>query len=189
MPYEIRFASRPNRARGLASLFASFILCAASGFAWAEPMPAPAQPCAAIDMALPPAFAAWKIRTDVVSATRAGDLAQTISPGAAARVRLHPVTEVTFPVSPAERPASGSNGGLLKLVVPRAGIWRIALSSGAWIDMVQDRHAISSIAHEHGPACSTIRKIVAFQLEPGPYVFQLSRSPEAEIDVLVIGGR
>ena len=51
--------------------------------------------------------------------------------------------------------------------------------------MIKDGQPQISTAHGHGPACSTIRKMVDFSLQPGRYVLQISANAEAEISVLV----
>ena len=84
------------------------------------------------------------------------------------------------------RPAKdGTFGGYFPVDVARAGRYRFALSQGAWIDLVQKGERLKSADHAHGPICSGIAKIVAFDLQPGRYWLQLSEAKDASIDVML----
>jgi hypothetical protein len=178
----ISTSDRRGLLRGLA---AAGLVVAAPGVAFAQP--APAQPtCQAMDEALPPEFAAWRTKAEVVSATSAmGLAAATLRPGQAAQVALHGTREVAYPAQPAKPGGSVAHGGLVRVLVDKAGTYRVALSSGAWIDMVRDGTLVVSTAHGHGPACSTIRKMVEYPLEPGAYVLQISANADPALAVLV----
>lgn len=155
----------------------------ASGATAAEPPAAAA--CTATDADLPPALAAWTRKVELASATTAAGLSgASLAAGQAAHVALHGTREVTYPVQPAKPGGSVAHGGLLRIVVDQPGTYRVALSSGAWIDLVRDGEAAASTAHGHGPACSTIRKMVDFPLQPGAYVLQISANAEPDISVL-----
>jgi len=54
--------------------------------------------------------------------------------------------------------------------IRKAGTFGIALSEAGWIDVAPLRgKPLESVAHGHGPDCSTIRKIVRYKLRPGTY--------------------
>ncbi|NIJ22398.1 hypothetical protein FHS95_004113 [Sphingomonas naasensis] len=54
--------------------------------------------------------------------------------------------------------------------IRKAGTFGIALDQPGWIDVAPMRgKPLESRAHGHGPECSTIRKIVRYQLRPGTY--------------------
>ncbi|TGX55164.1 hypothetical protein E5A73_06995 [Sphingomonas gei] len=56
------------------------------------------------------------------------------------------------------------------LRIRKAGTFGIALSEPGWIDVSPERgKPLDSVAHGHGPQCSTIRKIVRYKLRPGTY--------------------
>lgn len=103
--------------------------------------------------------------------------------GKAASLALVP--DARFLIPPAHAPSPGSYGGRAFLDVVAAGTYRVALGEGAWIDVVRNGKAISSIAHNHGPACSPVRKVVDFTLSPGRYVVQLSGAKQSYLTVLV----
>jgi hypothetical protein len=91
---------------------------------------------------------------------------------------------------PPERGQSGcsgsvSYGGLIGVTVAQPGSYRVALSSGAWIDLVRDGKAVTSTAHGHGPACTGVLKMVDFPLTPGRYTLQIGANGGARMTVLV----
>ena len=54
--------------------------------------------------------------------------------------------------------------------IRKAGTFGIALGEPGWIDVAPMRgKPLESVAHGHGPDCSTIRKIVRYRLRPGTY--------------------
>jgi hypothetical protein len=105
--------------------------------------------------------------------------------GSAATLALKPATQVEFKPALARPAKDGSFGGFFPLDIAKAGRYRIALSVGAWIDLVQKGDRLKSADHAHGPDCSGIAKIVAFDLEPGRYWLQLSEAKGATINVMV----
>jgi hypothetical protein len=107
--------------------------------------------------------------------------------GETARVTLAQTGSVTYPVHPEKPAAADSFGGLLQLVVPARGGYRVVLGSRAWIDLVAPGgRAVDSVAHSMGPPCTGIRKMVDFTLEPGTYTVQISGNAEPATSVLVI---
>ena len=99
----------------------------------------------------------------------------------AATVTLHPGNDVRFVMAPAKHGDASSYGGMLVVDVRETGTYKIALSAGAWIDMVQDGAAVPSGEHGHGQGC----KMVSFVLKPGRHVIQLSANKEETIGVVV----
>jgi hypothetical protein len=74
----------------------------------------------------------------------------------------------------------------LILVIAEAGTYGVAVDRGAWIEVARDGATLTSNGHGHGPACSTIRKIVDFQLLPGRYTITLSRTQAPTVRLLVV---
>ncbi|MCX8475060.1 MAG: hypothetical protein MT490_04600 [Sphingomonas sp.] len=66
---------------------------------------------------------------------------------------------------------AGRDGTLATTVrIRKAGTFGVALSEPGWIDVQPMRgKPLASVAHGHGPQCSTIRKIVRYKLQPGTY--------------------
>jgi len=147
------------------SLFAALLLQTAT--------PAP---CTA-DVPPPAGLEAWA----TVSAISMGP----VDIGKTTGLRLQPSDKVAFALKPERAPAPGSFSGVYSFNVATAGTYRIALSAGAWIDIVRDGKTLASVAHTEGPPCSGIRKIVDFTLAPGSYRLQLSSARAEEMRVLV----
>lgn len=144
----------------------------------------PAPACDTARPAIPPAFAGWTDGAAVSAGTRPGDGA-AIAPGRAVAVSLHPARHLALAPAAGRTASADGNGGTLTLTVTSAGTYRIALGGRAWIDVVRSGATLESSAHGHGPACSGIRKIVDFRLEPGSYAVQLSGSAEDTVTLMV----
>jgi hypothetical protein len=121
-----------------------------------QPAAPPAPACAAIDQDLPAALRPWR------SPAAAGT---TVAPGQA----------ITFaPSAP------------LVLVITEAGTYGVAIDQAAWIDVARDGASLHPNGNAHGPPCSSIRRTVDFQLQPGRYTITLSRTQTPTIRLLVV---
>ncbi|RIA37787.1 hypothetical protein DFR49_3675 [Hephaestia caeni] len=124
--------------------------------------------------ALPAAFAGWRSPGRVPAIGKAF-LVEARDP---ATVRGLAVTAVSRP----------GRAALVPIEIATAGTYRVALSEGAWVDMVQSGTPLPSVAHGHGPRCSGIHKIVDFRLAPGRYALQLSAMQTPQVRVLIARG-
>ncbi|MBW8744761.1 MAG: hypothetical protein JF628_10520 [Sphingomonas sp.] len=106
--------------------------------------------------------------------------------GSEATLALKPATGVAFKPALARPAKEGTFGGYFPIDIKQAGRYRIALSQGAWIDLVQKGTRLKSADHAHGPACSGIAKIVAFDLQPGRYWLQLSEAKQASVSAMMV---
>lgn len=137
--------------------------------------------------AAPPAeFAGWSA-AQLLPAGATGDApgARVLPIGTAREIGLLPVAEVRYAVQPVRPDEGAVHGGLVAFDVARRGTYRVALGSGAWIEVIGGRRARQSVGHGHGPECSGIRKIVDFELSPGRYLLQLSASKEARVTAMI----
>jgi len=105
--------------------------------------------------------------------------------GQAAMVNLRPTPEVRYALTPERDADDKPFGGVFTLTISEAGTYRVALATGGWIDVVGGGKAVVSRSHAHGPACTTIRKMVDFQLMPGTYTVQIAANPTPQTTVLV----
>ena len=122
-----------------------------------QPAAPPAPACATTDQNLPATLSPW--RTPPVAA------GTTVAPGQ---------TVTLAPSAP------------LILVITEAGSYGVALDQNAWVDVARDGASLHSNGNGHGPACSTIRKTVDFQLQPGRYTITLSRTQAPTVRLLVV---
>ncbi|GAA0679561.1 hypothetical protein FHT00_003171 [Sphingomonas insulae] len=154
-----------------------------ASLALAPPMQAgAATPCT--PPPLPAALAGWEPGVAVAAGTGAAG-APMLTIGGGARATLVATNTLRYAHAPDKAAAPGSFGGLFAFTVARAGRYRVALGGGAWIDVVQGDRALISVAHDHGPACSPIRKMVDFDLTPGRYLLQVSGSKTRALPLMV----
>lgn len=143
-----------------------------------------AAPACATTTAPPPELAGWSAARQL-RAGASGEGTPAVTPGTAVDAQLRPAAELRYPVAPAKPGAAQTAGGVFALTIDRAGRYRIALGAGAWIDVVRDGAALAPAAHGHGPACSSVRKMVDYDLAPGRYLVQLAGSPTPTIRLMV----
>lgn len=136
--------------------------------------------------ALPASLADWRTPDAMKAAGNAKTAAKAaLKPGAAVRATLLPTPKVAYPVRPEKPGGTVSYGGLFRFTVAREGVWRVALGSAAWVDVVRDGKAMRSVAHGHGPACSGVRKMVDYRLTPGTYTLQVAANGSDSLTLLV----
>ena len=161
-------------------------LTGASASAQMPPMQEGAAVSCAVPAALPDALAGW---SEAAPLQAAGSIKQAskagLTPGKASLVSLLPTPRVVYALRPEKPGGSVSFGGLAAFTVDQPGTWRVALSSGAWIDVVKGGAASTSIAHGHGPDCSGIRKMVDYSLTPGRYMLQIAANGADTMTVMV----
>ncbi|KQM88944.1 homogentisate 1,2-dioxygenase [Sphingomonas sp. Leaf22] len=151
----------------------------------ATPQAAPATDCPATPVALPAGMDGWRRPVSVTaSADAARPAALTI--GTAVTATLLPASRLAYAAPPAKPGKPGTHGGVLAFTVTRAGRYRVALGAGAWIDVLRGTTVVASVAHGHGPACSTIRKMVDFDLQPGRHLLQIAGIEPAVLTVMVV---
>ncbi|HUD29028.1 MAG TPA: hypothetical protein VMQ93_09170 [Novosphingobium sp.] len=151
----------------------------------AAQMEHPAPACTA-PAALPAELASWRDPAPLTAGRdRKGAAKAMLTPGQAALLTLSRTPEVAYPLRPEKPGGTVSFGGLASFTVKEAGTWRVALGSGAWVDVVKDGKAATSVAHGHGPDCTGVRKMVDYQLSPGTYTLQLAANAGDTLAVLV----
>lgn len=161
----------------IVSLLATLLLQTTAAPAPAPtPAPAPVPVCTGVTS--PPAgLEAWSI----ISGMTMGP----VELGKGIAVHLMPSDGVKFALPPERAPAATSFSGVYTFQIATPGIYRIALESGAWIDVIRDGRPLKSVAHTMGPNCTGIRKIVDFDFAPGVYTLQLSGASAQHMRVLI----
>jgi hypothetical protein len=133
----------------------------------------PQQQCAAMDANLPAPLASW-------ATPGPGDPMDLSRP-----VTLVPMERSRVPGLPATAKAGNATG--IPFTVTVAGTYGVAVDQAAWIDVAPTGGApLTSVKHGHGPECSTIRKIVRFELKPGEYWIFLSGLGDANVRVMLV---
>lgn len=141
---------------------------------------------------IPAEWAGWdKARPLTAVAAHEGDQGDpdaAFAVGQAVDLKLRPDAEVTHAKPPKAADGASSFGGLALVHIARAGRYSVGLGGPTWVDLTRDGKPTESIAHGHGPACSPIRKAVAFDLAPGDYVVDLSGNKTADIRLMITEG-
>ncbi len=142
--------------------------------------------CTGAAPALPAELAGWATRAPLrAAATPARAAAATLTVGKGIDATLLPTSALTYAIRPEKPGGSVSFGGLFGFTIGQAGTYRIALGSGAWIDVLRGKTPVTSSAHGHGPDCSTVRKMVDFPLVPGRYTLQVAANGAADLPILL----
>lgn len=142
--------------------------------------------CSTVRADLPAELEGWSTASPLEAATGPAKLAKArLTVGSAVTAELARTSGVTYEVRPEKPGGSVSYGGLFGFEVKQEGTYRIALGSGAWIDVLKGKKAIASSAHGHGPDCSGIRKMVDFPLKSGRYTLQIAANGQPQLPLLI----
>ncbi len=162
------------------TMILSMLMYATPGIALAADFPA--RICTGTP-SLPEPWLTWASPSRAI----AGHDATTAAPvpiGRAVEATLSPLAHVQYPLAPTKPLAANSYGGTFRVDVAYASRIGIALSSAAWVDMVEQNKVVDSAAHGHGPDCTAIHKIVWFDLKPGAHIVQIANAPTATIRIM-----
>lgn len=153
-------------------------------------------PCTAMDANLPAPLAAWT----TPGQGDPGDLTRPVvllsrTPEDQARLDASPGVSIDVGEAVARAvanpPVAAQTGGVVHIGfrIDKPGTYGIALDQPGWIDVAPRGGApLASTRHGHGPACSTIRKIVRFELQPGRYELRLSKLTRPQARVMLVTG-
>jgi hypothetical protein len=105
----------------------------------------------------------------------------------AIRISLAVPADAKLPMTPGRPPrsADGKAGFVRVAALPREGAYRITLSSGGWIDVIQDNRSIKSGAFSGATGCEGVRKSVTFDLAAAPLIVQFSSVPTGVIGMVM----
>jgi hypothetical protein len=95
--------------------------------------------------------------------------------------------DAKLPSPPERAPKDGTMAGFASFKgAPKAGIYTISLSTGAWVDVVQDGHFLKPKAFSGATDCDGIRKTMKYELAAQPFVLQVSGAKESAISVAIL---
>jgi hypothetical protein len=107
-------------------------------------------------------------------------------PSTGMTVSLTAPADAKLPTPPERAPKEGTFAGFISVKSIKAGIYTVSMPTGAWIDLVQDGHALKPKAFSGATDCDGIRKTVKFELSASPFVLQLSGTRENSISVAIL---
>ena len=100
---------------------------------------------------------------------------------------LRAPSEAKLPSPPERAPKEGTFAGFTNFkTAPKAGIYTISLSAGAWVDVVQDGHFLKPKGFSGATDCEGIRKTMKYELAAGPFVLQVSGAKEDSISIAIL---
>ncbi len=118
-----------------------------------------------------------------------GSAAARIEPGTRYDARLHPQAGVTLAARPGKPMLDdGAQAGLLTFQVPVDGRYRVSITTGHWIDVVDGGQIVPSLDFQGRRGCPLVHKIVEFQLPAGrDLVLQFAGGRAGESGVAITG--
>ena len=100
---------------------------------------------------------------------------------------MQPPAEAKLPTPPERAPKEGTFAGFATFkTAPKAGIYTISLSAGAWVDVVQDGHVLKPKAFSGATDCDGIRKTMKYEISANPFVLQISGTKENSVSVAIL---
>jgi hypothetical protein len=95
--------------------------------------------------------------------------------------------DAKLPSPPERAPKDGTFAGFASFkATPKAGVYTISLSSGAWVDVVQDGHFLKPKGFSGATDCEGIRKTMKYELSDKPFVLQISGTKDNSISVAIL---
>jgi len=110
---------------------------------------------------------------DRVKLASGGELATP--PSTAITLALRAPTEANLPSPPERAPKDGTFAGFANFKgIAKAGVYTISLSTGGWVDVLQNGHFLKPRGFSGATDCDGIRKTMKYEMAAGPFVLQLS---------------
>jgi hypothetical protein len=108
-------------------------------------------------------------------------------PSSGVTLALVAPSEAKLPTPPERAPKDGTFAGFASVkTAPKAGLYTVSLSTGSWLDVVQDGHFLKPVAFSGATDCDGIRKTVKFDLSASPFVVQISGTKENSISIAIL---
>ncbi|MBW5433653.1 hypothetical protein FXB41_02235 [Bradyrhizobium canariense] len=111
---------------------------------------------------------------------------QAALPSSAITLGLVASAEAKLPTPPERAPKDGTFAGFTGIKAPKAGLYTVSLSSGAWVDLVQDGHALKPVAFSGATDCDGIRKTMKYELSGQPVVLQVSGAKDNSLSIAIL---
>lgn len=134
----------------------------------------------------------WPIERDRAALTApdraklASGAEQAAIPSSAVTLGLVAPPEAKLPSPPERAPKDGTFAGFTSIKAVKAGLYTISLSSGAWVDLVQDGHFLKPVAFSGATDCEGIRKTMKYELSDKPFVLQISGARDNSLSISIL---
>ncbi len=111
----------------------------------------------------------------------------TAIPATGITLALLAPADAKLPTPPERAPRDGSFAGYASFKTPpKPGIYTVSLSAGAWIDLVQDGHALKPKGFSGATDCNGIRKTMKYEISASPFVLQISGARDNAVSVAIL---
>ncbi|MEO6784150.1 MAG: hypothetical protein ABI407_21570 [Bradyrhizobium sp.] len=122
---------------------------------------------------------------DRVRLASGGELAAL--PATAMTLALLTPAEARLPTAPERAPKDGTFAGFASFKgAPKPGLYTVSLSAGAWVDVIQDGHALKPKGFSGATDCDGIRKTMKFELSASPFVLEISGAKDNALSVAIL---
>jgi len=122
---------------------------------------------------------------DRVKLTSGGELAAL--PATGMTLALIAPADAKLPTPPERAPKDGTYAGFTKFTsAPKAGVYTISLSAGAWVDVVQNGHFLKPAAFSGATDCDGIRKTMKYEISASPFVLQVSGARDNSVSLAIL---
>jgi hypothetical protein len=122
---------------------------------------------------------------DRAKLTSGGELAAL--PASGVTLALVAPADAKLPTPPERAPKEGTFASFTSIkTAPKAGLYTVSLSSGGWVDVVQDGHFLKPKAFSGATDCDGIRKTMKYELSASPFVLQVSGSTDNSISIAIL---
>lgn len=134
----------------------------------------------------------WPIERDRAALTApdrarlASGSEQAAVPSSAIMLGLVAPQEAKLPTPPERAPKDGTFAGFTSIKAVKAGLYTISLSSGAWVDLVQQGHFLKPVAVSGATDCDGIRKTMKYELAGKPFVLQISGAKDNSLSISIL---
>ena len=123
--------------------------------------------------------------SDRIKPVSGGEL--TTLPSAGMTLGLSAPAEAKLPSPPERAPKDGTFAGFVSFKnAPKAGIYTVSLSTGGWVDLLQDGHFLKPKAFSGATDCDGIRKTMKYEIEAKPLMLQVSGARENSISIAIL---
>jgi hypothetical protein len=111
---------------------------------------------------------------------------ETAVPSTGMILSLVKPADAKLPAPPERAPKDGTFAGFTSIKTAKAGLYTISLSSGAWVDVVQDGHFLKPVAFSGATDCDGIRKTMKYELSAQPLVLQVSGAKDNSLSIAIL---
>ena len=96
-------------------------------------------------------------------------------------------TDARLPTPPERVPKEGTFAGFTRFTsAPKPGIYTVSLSTGAWVDVVQDDRPLKPKAFSGARDCDGIRKTMKYEMTANPFILQISGARDNSISIAIL---